>query len=141
MTRSPEPKPQAATAAAESVRIDKWLWAARFYRTRTLAAAAVEAGQVRVNGERIKPARQLRAGERITLRKAGLQWECEVTGIGDRRGSASEAARLYHEAESSRAARETEMARRRAAAAAGPVLDGRPTKRDRRKLEDFLNEP
>jgi ribosome-associated heat shock protein Hsp15 len=130
-----------AAPAADSVRIDKWLWAARFYRTRSLGAAAVEAGQVRVNGERVKPARQLRMGERVTVRKAGLQWEVEVTGTADRRGAASEAARLYRETESSRAARETEAARRRSAAASHPTLDGRPTKRDRRKLEDFLNEP
>jgi ribosome-associated heat shock protein Hsp15 len=141
MARRPETPAQAALAAADSVRIDKWLWTARFYKTRSLAAAAVEAGQVRVNGERAKSARLLRPGERITVRKAGSQWDVEVIGVGTRRGSASEAAQLYRESEASRAAREEEAARRRAAAATHPSLDGRPTKRDRRKLEDFLNEP
>lgn len=135
--------PDAAQSAppADRVRIDKWLWAARFYRTRSLAAAAVEAGQVRVGGERVKPARAVHAGERVLIRKAGLQWEVEITAIGERRGSASEAARLYRETDASRTARDAEVARRRAASLTHPTLDGRPTKRDRRKLEDFLNEP
>ena len=141
MARRPETQSNAAPAAAECERVDKWLWAARFYRTRSLAGTAVEAGQVRVNGERVKPARLLRPSERVTVRKAGFQWDVEVTGVGVRRGPASEASQLYRESEASRAARETEAARRRAAAASHPVLDGRPTKRDRRKLEDFLNEP
>jgi ribosome-associated heat shock protein Hsp15 len=126
---------------SERLRIDKWLWAARFYRTRSLAAAAVEAGQVRVGGERVKPSRAVHAGETIEVRKAGLAWTVEVTGIDDRRGSATDAAQLYRESEDSRAAREGEVARRRAAAASAPPPPGRPTKRDRRKLEDFLNEP
>lgn len=131
----------AAAPVVDKLRIDKWLWAARFYRTRSLAAAAVESGQVRVDGERVKPARAVHAGERVLIRKAGLQWDVEVTAVGERRGSASDAAGLYRESEASRAAREAEVVRRRAAAAAHTTLDGRPTKRDRRKLSDFLNEP
>ena len=127
--------------APPKLRIDKWLWAARFYRTRSLAAAAVEAGQVRVNGERVKPARAVHAGERVDVRKAGFAWDVEVLGVAERRGSAPEAANLYAESEPSRRTREEEVARRRAAAASDPRFDGRPTKRDRRKLEDFLNEP
>jgi ribosome-associated heat shock protein Hsp15 len=123
------------------LRIDKWLWAARFYRTRSLASAAVEAGQVRVDGERVKPSRAVHAGEVVEVRKAGLAWTVEVTGVDDRRGSATDAAKLYRERDDSRAAREEEVARRRAAAASAAQLPGRPTKRDRRKLEDFLNEP
>jgi len=130
-----------AASGTERLRIDKWLWAARFYRTRSLAAAAVEAGQVRVAGERVKPSRAVRAGETVEVRKAGLAWTVEVTGLDDRRGSASDAAQLYREREDSRAAREDEVARRRAAAAGTPQSSGRPTKRDRRKLEDFLDEP
>jgi ribosome-associated heat shock protein Hsp15 len=130
-----------AASGTERLRIDKWLWAARFYRTRSLAAAAVEAGQVRVAGERVKPSRAVRAGETVEVRKAGLAWTVEVTGLDDRRGSASDAAQLYREREDSRTAREDEVARRRAAAAGTPQLSGRPTKRDRRKLEDFLDEP
>jgi len=130
-----------AASGTERLRIDKWLWAARFYRTRSLAAAAVEAGQVRVAGERVKPSRAVRAGETVEVRKAGLAWTVEVTGLDDRRGSASDAAQLYREREDSRTAREDEVARRRAAAAGTPQSSGRPTKRDRRKLEDFLDEP
>ena len=130
-----------AASGTERLRIDKWLWAARFYRTRSLAAAAVEAGQVRVAGERVKPSRAVRAGETVEVRKAGLAWTVEVTGLDDRRGSASDAAQLYREREDSRTAREDEVARRLAAAAGTPQSSGRPTKRDRRKLEDFLDEP
>ena len=133
--------PETAASGVAKLRIDKWLWAARFYRTRSLAAAAVEAGQVRVNGERVKPARAVHAGERVSVRKAGFAWDVEVTGVDDRRGSATAAAKLYLESETSRQARDEELAKRRAAAASDPRLPGRPTKRERRKLEDFLNEP
>ena len=128
-------------AAVAKLRIDKWLWAARFYRTRSLAAAAVEAGQVRVNDERIKPSRAVHVGERVSVRKAGLVWDVEVAGVNERRGSAPEAAKLYAESEPSRLARDEELAKRNAAAASDPRLAFRPTKRDRRKLEDFLNDP
>ena len=130
-----------AEGRVAKLRIDKWLWAARFYKTRSLAAEAVENGQVRVNGERVKPARAVHAGDRVNVRKAGYAWDVEVTGVGDRRGSATEAAKLYSESQESMKARELEIAKRRAAAASDPRQAGRPTKRDRRKLEDFLNEP
>jgi len=131
----------ASSDTVEKLRIDKWLWAARFYRTRSLAAAAIDAGHVHVNGERVKTSRAVHAGERVTVRKGGLAWSIEVLGVAERRGSATDAAKLYVETEASRLAREAEGARRRAAAASDPRFDGRPTKRDRRKLEDFLNEP
>ena len=120
-------------------RVDKWLWAARFYRTRALAAEAIEAGHVRVDGERVKPAHAVRAASRVTIRKRELQWEVEVLGTSERRGPAPEAARLYRETAESAAARERMLAERAKARAASTT--GRPTKRDRRKLEDFLNEP
>jgi ribosome-associated heat shock protein Hsp15 len=123
------------------VRLDKWLWAARFYKTRSLASDAVDAGQVRVDGERVKPAHAVRVGERIAVRKAGLAFEVDVVALSDRRGGAQDAAKLYRETAESVAAREEEIARRRAAAASDPRFAGRPTKRDRRRLEDFLNEP
>ncbi|MBK7331116.1 MAG: RNA-binding S4 domain-containing protein [Betaproteobacteria bacterium] len=133
------PEDEAPAGAATRVRIDKWLWAARFYRTRTLACDAIESGQVRVDGERVKPSRGVKAGDRVTVRKGGIAWEVEVAALAERRGSATEAARLYREDAASVAAREQEVARRKAAAPSR--VPGRPTKRDRRALDDFLNEP
>jgi ribosome-associated heat shock protein Hsp15 len=127
--------------ASERIRFDKWLWAARFYKTRTLAAQAIETGHARVGGERVKPAYPVRAGMRVSVRKHGLVWDVEVEGVADRRGSASAAAALYREAPESVARRDEEVRLRQAAAATRPAFPGRPTKRERRKLEDFLNEP
>lgn len=123
------------------VRLDKWLWAARFYKTRTLAVQAVDAGQVRVDGERAKPAHAVRAGERIGVRKSGLLIEVSVLAVADKRGNATLAATLYTETAASAEARARFMTERAAANAQAPRFAGRPTKRDRRKLEDFLNEP
>jgi ribosome-associated heat shock protein Hsp15 len=122
------------------VRLDKWLWAARFYRTRSLAAQAIETGHVRVDGERVKPAQAIRAGTRASVRKQDLVWEFDVMQTSLRRGSAADAALLYRETPESAAARELATAKRRAARAV-PMPPGRPTKRDRRRLEEFLNEP
>lgn len=130
---------QAPAGAATRVRVDKWLWAARFYRSRALACDAIESGQVRVDGERVKPSRGVKAGDRVTVRKGGIAWEVVVTALAERRGSATEAARLYREDAASVAGREQEVARRKAAAPAR--VPGRPTKRDRRTLDDFLKEP
>jgi len=124
------------------VRLDKWLWAARFYRTRTLSAQAIDAGQVRVDGERVKAAHPIRAGMRVSVRKQALTWSVDVVGVAERRGSATDAAALYVETADSAALREKAVAEQKAARAqalAQPA--GRPTKRDRRRLEDFLNEP
>ena len=126
--------------APSRVRFDKWLWAARFYKTRNLASQAIEAGQARVAGERVKPAHPVRPGERVVLRRAGLVWNILVIALSDRRGGAADAAQLYMEAPESAAARALEIARRKAAAASAPAMDGRPTKRDRRKLQEFLDE-
>ncbi len=130
---------EAATAAGNRVRIDKWLWAARFYRTRSLAAQAIDAGQVRVDDERVKPAQLVHPTARITVRKRDLTWDVEVLDASERRGSAPDAARLYRETTESAATRERILNRRRNARAVATLA--RPTKRDRRKLEDFLNEP
>jgi ribosome-associated heat shock protein Hsp15 len=137
---SKRPPPAAAAEAAARMRIDKWLWAARFYRTRSLAAQAVEAGHVRVDGERVKPSQPVRAGARVGVRKQALAWDVEVTAVSERRGSAVDAAALYRETPDSAAARERALAERRAARSSA-IVSGRPTKRDRRRLEDFLNEP
>jgi ribosome-associated heat shock protein Hsp15 len=128
-------------ASESRMRLDKWLWAARFYKTRTLAAQAVDAGQVRVAGERVKTAHPVRVGERVSVRKSGYVWEIDVIALSDKRGGAADAALLYEEDASSIAAREALAAQRKAAAETQPRYTGRPTKRQRRKLEDFLNEP
>ena len=126
---------------AARVRIDKWLWAARFYKTRSLAAQAVENGHARVGDARVKPAHPVRVGERVIVRRQGLSWDVEVLALSDRRGGAAEAALLYREAAESVALRERAVAERRAVQAGQMRFSGRPTKRDRRKLEDFLDEP
>jgi len=122
-------------------RLDKWLWAARFYKTRSLAVQAIEAGHVRADGARVKPAHDVRVGERISVRKSELAWEIDVTALSDRRGSAAQAALLYRETAESVEARAQALQQRKAALGAEPRWSGRPTKRERRKLEDFLNEP
>ena len=121
------------------VRLDKWLWAARVYKTRTLATAAIVNGHARVGGERAKPAHALKLGDRVAVRKGAYVWEVEVTARDDRRGSATDAAKLYIEDPASRKSREEAIALRRAAAPAR--FPGRPTKRDRRALDEFLDEP
>lgn len=126
--------------ATTRVRFDKWLWAARFYKTRSLATQAIEAGQVRIDGERVKPAHAVRPGERMVMRRGGLVWDVVVIALSDRRGGAADAAKLYAEAAASIAAREQEIARRKAAVASAPAWPGRPTKRERRKLQEFLDE-
>lgn len=125
-------------AASARVRFDKWLWAARFYRTRSLAALAIAAGHVRVEDRRIKPSRLALIGDRVVLRKDGLTWNIVVEVLTERRGDARAAARLYREEESSIAARAEELARRKAAAATTSMTPRRPTKRDRRKLKAFF---
>ena len=122
------------------VRLDKWLYAARFYKTRSIAAQAIEAGRARVDDQRVKPSYAVKTGARISLRKDAMVWKVEVALVSDKRGPASEAAKLYRESPEDAAAREEQIARRRAAAASAPRISGRPTKRDRRKLHSFLEE-
>jgi len=133
--------PSTGDADDGRVRFDKWLWAARFYKTRSLCVQAIDAGQARVNGDRAKPARAMRVGESVSIRKSGIVCEVVITALSDRRGSATDAALLYRETEASAAASEAANLERRAAELAQPRFPGRPTKRERRKLEDFLNEP
>ncbi|HZR02542.1 MAG TPA: RNA-binding S4 domain-containing protein [Burkholderiales bacterium] len=115
-------------------RIDKWLWAARFFKTRSLAAQAVEAGRVTVNGERVKPAKGLRIGDELHIRTPVLAYTIHVVMLSEKRGSAAVAATLYSETDESKAQREREHSKR---FEYGPtsLLRGRPTKRDRRRLE------
>ena len=118
------------------VRIDKWLWAARFFKTRSLATDAVDGGRIRLNGERPKPAKEVKIGDRIDIRIGQFHHDIAVTGLADRRGSATVAAALYSESEESRAARAEVAARLRAMAQINP-FKGRPTKRTRRQIEAF----
>jgi ribosome-associated heat shock protein Hsp15 len=119
-------------------RIDKWLWAARFFKTRSLAAEAVAGGKVHVDGERVKPARLVRPGTLVRVRKGDVEYTVSVESTAARRGPAPEAARLYSETEAGRRQRETRAAERRAAAAGHPAQgSGRPSKRDRRRLEQI----
>lgn len=130
-----------ADAATGRVRFDKWLWAARFYRTRTLAAQAIDAGQARLGDERVKPAHVLRAGDAVTVRRGGFTWRVQVLVASDRRGGAADAAVLYREDEASLRAREEALAQQRAERAGAPRHSGRPTKKERRTLAEFLSEP
>ena len=123
---------------SDAVRLDKWLWAARFYKTRELAQQAIESGRVRLDDERVKPSHPVRIGQVYAVVRDGLTWTVEVTGLSDQRGAASVARELYREDEVSIAERQRIIALNRSA---GPVLKGRPTKRQRRKIEDFLAEP
>jgi ribosome-associated heat shock protein Hsp15 len=138
MTRR-QPSQPADDGVPGRTRLDKWLWAARFYRTRSLAAAAIDAGHVRVDGERVKPSHVVRAGMRVSVRKQELAWHVDVADAGDRRGSASSAAALYRETDDSVVARATAAEQRRAQRQT-QASTGRPSKRERRKLADFLNE-
>lgn len=116
------------------MRIDKWLWAARFYKTRSQAADAVDGGHVEVNGERAKPARQVRAGDELRLRLHQNTYVIHVRGLSERRGPASEARQLYEETAESRAERERLVEQRRLAPPPAYEEGGRPTKRDRRDI-------
>jgi ribosome-associated heat shock protein Hsp15 len=125
---------EGAAPAAASVRIDKWLWAARFFKTRSAAQQAVDGGKVRLNGERVKPSRDLRVGDELVIHIGAYEWVIRVAQLSDRRGPAPVARTLYEESEKSRARRTEQVALRRLAAAPGGDRQGRPTKRDRRQL-------
>ena len=119
----------------DSVRIDKWLWAARFFKTRSLATDAVDGGKVRINGERIKPARNVRTGETLSIDNGSTEWEVVVEALSDKRGSAAIAQTLYRETAASITKRQEEAERRRLFREPSAVIKGRPTKRDRRRLD------
>jgi ribosome-associated heat shock protein Hsp15 len=119
----------------ERVRVDKWLWAARFFKTRGAATEAVLGGHVQVNGARVKPARDLAVGDRLEIRRGQLRFTVTVTGLAERRGPASVAAGLYEEDPESIATRERQKDERRLVRPLGADLGARPTKRDRRRLD------
>ena len=119
----------------EHVRIDKWLWAARFFKTRSAATEAVLGGRVHVNGARVKPSRELHVADMVEVTIGAVRRTLEVTGVADRRGPAAVAATLYAETQESVAAREQHARERRLARPPGADLGARPTKLDRRRLD------
>ena len=121
----------------DAVRIDKWLWAARFFKTRSAAATAVLGGRVHLNDARVKPSRELRPGDTVEVRIGQLQWTVTVRGISDKRGPAAVAAALYDETPASAAVREQRAAELRLARPPGADLGARPTKQARRRIEDL----
>ena len=119
------------------MRLDKWLWAARFFKTRSLAQQAVVAGRVQLNGVRTKPAHEVKAGDMVDVRVGEWRWEVKVKALAERRGPAEEARKLYDETAASRAERQRRGDLRRWGAEPAAELKGRPTKRDRRQIDDF----
>jgi len=128
---------EASDATLDRLRIDKWLWAARFYKTRSLAAQGVEGGRVRLNGERVRPAKEVKPGDALEVRSGELRWLIEVRAVSPRRGPATRAALLYAETGESRERREQLIAMRRAGPRPGQGSQGRPSKRDRRLIRRF----
>ena len=121
------------------MRFDKWLWAARFFKTRSLAQKAIEAGRAKLNADRVKPAHVLRISDLVSVRVSELEWHVQVKALSERRGPAEEARKLYQETDASRAERERRMDLRRWGAEPAAAIKGRPTKRDRRRLEDLTS--
>jgi ribosome-associated heat shock protein Hsp15 len=126
--------------SVQSVRLDKWLWAARFFKSRSLATEAIEMGRVHVNGERIKPARLLKPGEKVRIQRGQERLEVFVRFLSDVRRSAPLAQLLYDETIESMAARQEASERRRLYSEPAQGLLGRPTKRNRRAIERFARD-
>jgi ribosome-associated heat shock protein Hsp15 len=130
---------QARQTADDKLRIDKWLWAARFFKTRSLAADAVESGKVTMNEARIKPAKAIGVGDRLVIRLGQYHFDVEVLGLSNKRGGAPEAQKLYRETDESKARRAVIAEQNKALPQ--PTFKGRPTKRDRRDIERFESKP
>ena len=121
----------------DKVRVDKWLWAARFYKTRSLATDACDGNKVKVNDANVKPAKDVRAGDLVRFSAGWFDWEVEVLAISDKRGSAAIAQTLYRETAASAQGRAAESERRRKFAEPAAEIVARPTKRDRRTLDKW----
>jgi ribosome-associated heat shock protein Hsp15 len=122
------------------VRLDKWLWCARFYKTRGLALAAIKAGKVKLDGNRVKPSKLVHPGEVYTLRMEPYYWTISILALATRRGPATEAALLYEESAESREARKLLAEQLKINNKLLPVTEGRPSKRDRRKIVRFTRQ-
>ncbi|NNG15004.1 MAG: hypothetical protein HKM89_00900 [Gemmatimonadales bacterium] len=126
-----------ADVPEDTVRLDRWLWASRFFKTRALAVQAIDGGRVQVEGQRVKRAKAVRVGDRIRIRQGPYEWQVMVRGLSERRGRASDAAELYAETPESKITRERLAERLKSAP---PPLfhdKGRPTKKERRTMEQF----
>jgi ribosome-associated heat shock protein Hsp15 len=121
----------------DSVRIDKWLWAARFFKTRALASKACDLGRIHSNSVQAKPAREVRLGDMLTVRNEGGEFQIEVLLLSEMRGPAAVAQTLYRETEASKEARLKLAAERKAMQEFAPIPEHRPSKRDRRKIIQF----
>lgn len=117
-----------------SVRLDKWLWAARFFKTRSLATDAVDSGKVKLGGDKVKPARAVRIGDVLDIDNGSDRWEVDVMNLSEVRGPATVACNLYEETDVSVARRAEVAEHRRLYREPGADIKGRPTKRDRRQL-------
>ena len=122
------------------VRIDKWLWAARFFKTRGLAAIAIDGGKVQANGERAKPAKLVKPGDQLSIRSGPYVWHITVVALSVRRGPAAEAAKLFTESEDNRKIREEKRAIVQSERLDDPFSGGRPTKKARRQMVKFLRQ-
>lgn len=126
--------------SADKVRIDKWLWAARLYKTRSAATEAVDGGKIEINGESVKPAKPVKPGDEVRIRNGPFEHVLVVRGLAERRGSPAVAQALYEERPDSVAARERLREQLRMAPAAFTYEEkGRPTKKDRRELQRFID--
>lgn len=120
-----------------AIRIDKWLWAARFFKTRSLAAEAINGGKIEINGARAKPSRVVRIGDKMSVRRGPYEWTIIVVDTSRLRGSAAQAQHLYEETEESRRKRETAMAQLKLERPPELDIPGRPSKKDRRAIQRF----
>ncbi len=122
---------------SQSIRLDKWLWAARFFKTRALATEAVNGGKVHLNDNRVKPGREVKVGDQLTVHRGGYAYEITVLDINKQRRPAKEAQLLYEESEDSIEKREKQAEMQRLAASSRPSPDRRPNKRERRHIVKF----
>lgn len=127
-------------AALDKMRLDKWLWAARFFKTRSLATQAIDHGRVKLNRERVKPAREVKPGDRLDVRLGDADWTLTVRALAMQRGPAPVAQALYEEDSASHARRQQQLRDRKLAARPEAAIKGRPTKRDRRQIHRFTGE-
>ena len=124
----------------DKMRLDKWLWAARFFKTRSLATHAIDHGQVRLNGERVKPAREVKSGDRLDIHIGDFDWTLTVRALSMQRGPAPVAQALYQEDPASHQRRQQQVHDRKLAVSPAAGIKGRPTKRDRRQIHRFTGD-